>query len=193
MLYAFDENAFFVCLAILSVFLIVVTIKKRSFSYSLFFFIFGIYMLNVIRLVIFPIFIHDPATLGQLGLWLNINLIPFNFGAHCAEHAPCLRQIRDNILLTIPFGFGIRFIAPLKARDFIWLPFAVGFGLEISQFVVSLGSFHSLDINDVILNAAGVAIGYGCFRVFGWIYRNVLNQLKINPRWVFGYIDQVVK
>ena len=170
-----------------------VTLKKRSFSYSLFFLIFGIYMLNVISLVIFPIVIQDPATLGQPGLWLNVNLIPFNFGVDCAEYVPCLWQIRDNILLTMPFGFGISFIAPLKARDFIWLPFAVGFGFEISQFVISWGSFHSLDINDVILNATGVALGYGCFRFFGWMYRNVLNLLKINPRWVFGYIYKVVK
>jgi len=191
--YWFDENALYTCLTILAILLIIVTIKKRSFSYSLFFMIFGVYMINVISLVIFPIMLPNPEVARQQNLWLNINLIPFNFGRDCAEYDPCLWQIRDNILLTMPFGFGICFIAPLKARDFIWLPLAVGFGFEISQLVISRGSFHSLDINDVILNAAGVAIGYGCFRVFGWMYKNVLNLLKINPRWVFAYIYNVVK
>ena len=193
MRYNFDANALYACLALLAVCLIIVTFKKRSFSYSLFALVFGFYLIGVVSVVIFPIYLLNPAFDGQ-NYGHDVNLIPFNFGPSCTtSYDACLWQIRDNIILTIPFGFGICFLAPLNARDFIWLPFVVGLGLEISQFVVSHGYAHSLDINDVILNAAGVLIGYACFRVFGWIYRGALEFLKINPRWVFAAIYDVVK
>ena len=199
MLYEFDEITLAISLGILAILLIVLAIKKRSFSYLLFFLIFGIYIIGVISVVIFPILVpgpEDAATIWQRLHWIrqNINLVPFNFGDYCNDiRSVCGEQIIQNIILTMPFGFGICFIAPLKARDFFWLPFAVGLGFEISQFVISQGSFHAFDINDVILNAAGIIIGYACFRIFGWMYRGTIHLLKINPRWLFAYVYDVVK
>ncbi len=191
MLYQFDELAFFICLAALAVLLIVLRFQKRSFSYLLFFLIFGVYLIGVVNVVIFPIYVPDPNLAGQRIFWSNVNLVLFYFG-DCSIDSLCRDQILQNIILTIPFGFGVSFIAQLKARDFIWLSLAVGLGFEVTQFVVSQGGFHSLDVNDVMLNTAGVLLGYGCFRVFGWLYIIGMQFFKIKPRWLFAYIYDAV-
>ena len=36
--------------------------------------------------------------------------------------------------------------------------------------------YRVVDINDVWLNAVGVLIGYGLFRIFAWLYRLVVPQ-----------------
>jgi glycopeptide antibiotics resistance protein len=191
MLYEFDEPVLCVCLATLALLLVILRFQKRSFSYLLFFLIFGIYMIGVVSVVIFPIAVPDPGAMEQWGFRPAINLIPFNFG-ECFMYDICVEQIIQNILLTMPFGFGVSFIARLQARDFVWLPLAVGLGFELSQFMVSRGSFHSLDINDVLLNAAGVLLGYGCFRAFAWVYTVVTQRLGVKPWGVFAYIQDVV-
>lgn len=191
MLYHFDEAAIYIISALILL-LIILAFKKRSFSYLLFFLIFSVYIINVINLVIFPIWIPGPEAPAFIERFpWGINLIPFYFG-RCDLGNICQEQIFQNILLTIPFGFGICFIAPLKARDFRWLPLAVGLGFEISQFIISQGGMHSFDINDILLNATGVILGYTCFRIFGWLYRGAIHRLRINPRWVFEYMYEVV-
>lgn len=194
MLYNFDEITLCICLAVLAALLTFLAFKKRSFSSLLFFLIFGIYMIGVIYFVIFPIWLPGPdagSFIERLHWNSNfVNMLPFAFD--CSYADICREQMIDNIILTMPFGFGIRFLAPLKAKDFLWLPFAVGVGLEISQFVISQGGFHTLDINDMILNATGVVVGYILFRIFGWFYRGAIHLLKINPRWLFAYVYRVV-
>ncbi|MGC1378916.1 MAG: VanZ family protein [Anaerolineales bacterium] len=191
MLYNFDEAALYVCLTTLAMLLVILRFQKRSFSYLLFFLIFGIYMIGVVSVVIFPIAMPDPGAMEQWGFRPSINLIPFNFG-NCFMYDICVEQIIQNVILTMPFGFGVSFIARLRARDFVWLPLAIGLGFEFSQFMVSRGGFHALDINDVLLNAAGAWLGYACFRAFAWLYRAVTRRLGINPWGVFAYIQDVV-
>jgi glycopeptide antibiotics resistance protein len=192
MLYNFDESAFFVCITTLALLLIILRFQKRSFSYLLFFLIFGIYMIGVVSVVIFPIY-YGPDAVIMTGreFWSNINLIPFNFG-DCQIERICREQIIQNIILTMPFGFGVSFIARLRARDFVWLPFAVGLGFEITQFMISKGGFHALDINDALLNAAGVWLGYACFRVFAWLYAAIMQRFGGKPWGVFAFIQDVV-
>jgi glycopeptide antibiotics resistance protein len=193
MLYDFDELALYVGLVILTLLTILLRFRKSSFSYMLCFWIFGIYLLTVLSLVVFPIYIRETGSDLPLIWWSNINLIPFNFGDCQFDDLCAIRniQIIQNILLTIPFGFGISFVAPVKARDFIWLPLAIGLGFESAQFVTSLGYFHTLDINDVLLNAIGVFLGYAIFRLFGWLYTATLKHLQITPWGLFAYVDEV--
>jgi glycopeptide antibiotics resistance protein len=104
----------------------------------------------------------------------------------------CVREILGNILLTVPFGFGIRFIARLKARDFLWLAPAVGLAIEGIQLGLSLAlrsAFRAVDINDVLLNALGVGLGYGFFQIFAWGYRSMAVYLKKNPNGLRSYLQ----
>jgi len=53
--------------------------------------------------------------------------------------------------------------------------------------------FRAIDINDVILNTIGVALGYGVFRIFGVIYSFIIRKFKQQPRYIFAYIYDVVR
>lgn len=152
-------------------------------------------MMAVISMVVFPFFI--PGNISAFSSKLNINLAPFDFGA-CFDYLPdlCFRSIYENILLAIPFGFGINFIARINPKKIVWLAVFVGLSFEITQLVMALilhNSFRTADINDVILNATGVLLGYGVFRVFGLIYSFIIQKTKRQPRYIFACIYDVVR
>ena len=193
MLIDFELSHLCIGLAILAIFLILLRLQGRSWSYLFFFSIFGIYLLGVVANAVFPIVIPDPEVLAQNPFHLSLNLIPFYFG-DCSLPELCLRNIFENILLTVPFGFGISFIARLKARDFLWLPAAVGLGLETIQLLTSLAtrsSFRVIDINDVLLNALGVLIGYAFFRLFAWFYLKITERIGAPLGGIFAYIREI--
>ena len=61
----------------------------------------------------------------------------------------------------------MNFIRRLRRKDILWLSFAVGFGIEFVQLLMTLilsYPYRVVDINDVWLNAAGVLIGFGLFQ-----------------------------
>lgn len=152
-------------------------------------------MMAVVSVVVFPFYV--PENISEFSSKLNINLLPFDFGS-CFDYLPalCLRSIYENIFLTVPFGFGISFIARINPKRIVWLAISVGLAFEIAQLVIMLifhASFRAIDINDVIFNAAGVLLGYGIFRVFGLIYSFIIQKLKRRPRYIFSYIYDVVR
>jgi glycopeptide antibiotics resistance protein len=72
-------------------------------------------------------------------------------------------NLAGNIVLPLPIGF----LAPLVYPKMTWkkalmLAVATGLSIEIMQTVLHVGIF---DIDDVILNAFGVMIGYFAFRI----------------------------
>jgi len=73
-----------------------------------------------------------------------------------------------NIALLVPIGL----LAPFVYRSTTWkaslaLGVAAGLCIEVMQTVLRVGTF---DIDDVILNALGVMIGYGAFALLAqWI------------------------
>ncbi len=191
MMVYFTAVDLFVGLIVLFIILTVLWKQKRSFAYMFFFSVFWIYLMGVFSVVVFPF----PIGVGNPNFKPSINLIPLHFG-DCSFVMLCIRNIYENILLTMPFGFGISFIARIKSQNILWLALAVGFSFEITQLVISLifkSAFRSVDINDVILNAAGVLLGYGVFRIFGWLYVYVINRFEIRHQTIFAYIDDVVR
>ena len=102
----------------------------------------------------------------------RVNFIPFRYLSFFNSYVIVL-EITRNILLTIPFGFGINWITKVKPKAMIWVATAVGLMIEFTQLIVSLGIagvYRTVDITDVILNATGVLLGYGFFRVFASLY-----------------------
>ena len=94
----------------------------------------------------------------------------------------------------MPFGIGINFIAQLRMRSYVWLPFAVGLGIEEMQLAENLAvgyPYRVVDINDVWMNAIGVLIGYGAFRLFAWVYVAVTDRLNFKPGGLWAYIYSV--
>ena len=80
------------------------------------------------------------------------------------NHLIAMVNLLGNIVPFMPVGF----LAPLVYRKMTWqkslvLAVAVGFAMEGMEVVFRVGIF---DIDDVILNAFGVMIGYWVFAMF---------------------------
>jgi glycopeptide antibiotics resistance protein len=192
MMIEFTSFDFLIGIAILAILLVILWRQKKSFSYLFFFSIFWIYLLYVVSVVVFPFPIIEISA-GEI-FKPSINLIPLYFGLCSELPNACFMNIVGNILITMPFGFGVSFIARVRAKDFLWLAFVVGFTFEGAQIIISLifrSPFRSIDINDVILNAIGVLLGYGCFRIFAWLYLMMAQRLKINLGGIFAYVHNV--
>lgn len=191
MLIRFDENGFLIGIGVLFSILLVLWWKKRSFSYLLFFSIFWVYLLVVAQTVIFPIAINTDYSSPRI--LPSINLIPF-YSGYCSIPKYCILNVVGNIILTIPFGFGINFLLRVKPRNFLWLAAAIGIGFEFSQLVISLAfrsGFRTIDINDAMLNATGVLIGYILFRAFAWTYLKIAEHFGIKYKWLFADVYAV--
>ncbi len=153
--------------------------RKRSWSYLLGLALFGLYLLAVIEILFFPIPVpaNWPANLTwkeTLQSLSQINWIPFNYGP-MFFHLTSLFKFRDiiaNILLTIPFGFGICFLLPLRNKQILLTAVGAGLALEGTQLLMKLSLgvfFHTVDITDVLTNALGVLAGSGLYRAVLWI------------------------
>ncbi len=155
--------------------------KTHSISYLVFFSIFGLYFLVALQAVIFPFVINTVS--GNVSFKPSINLFPFYFGNCTNMPSICLRDSVENILLTIPFGFMINFVARVKGRRMVWLACALGLGFEMTQLGISMAyksAYRAVDINDAMSNAMGVLIGYALFLAFGWVYRHTFKG-RISP------------
>ena len=171
--------------------------RKRSPAYLLCFSVFWLYLLLGVSLTIFPMPL--PETIVNRSpvnyILLRVNLVPFNFGG-LFDNPPSVifKEIFGNILLTVPFGFGIPFLAPFKPKNLPWLAIGAGLVVETAQLGISLligGLYRSVDINDVLLNAAGVLLGYALFRGFAWLYVPISDRIKIKQSGLFAYLYEV--
>ena len=162
---------------VLTVFLLILTRKKCSWFYLFCFSVFWFYLLIVASITIFPIPLPDDISLlmakQRVAFTLShVNFVPFRYLSFFNSYVIVL-EIARNILLTIPFGFGINWVTKVKPKAMIWMATAGGLMIEVTQLIVSLGiagAYRTVDSTDVILNATGVLLGYGFFRVFASLY-----------------------
>ena len=182
----------------LAILLAILWRRKRSPSHLFCFSVFWAYLLLVLRETLFPIpflgGMDGMRTMQQATFVLShVNFLPFKYFAFHNKYV-VFREIALNILLTLPLGFGVSFIARLKSRGFLWLAFAAGLVIEIAQLVISLGIggvYRTVDITDVILNAAGVLLGYGLFRIFARLYLAVTRRLGIEQHGLLACVHDV--
>ncbi len=171
--------------------------KNRNVSYLICCILFGLYLLVLTGLTLFPMPVSSPVERQPVTSILSrINLVPFRFGRLFSLHPNVISyEILGNIVLTIPFGFGIIFIAPNTARRIVGWVFGIGFAIEFTQLLASIAtgfSYRGIDINDVILNDLGALIGFGLFRLFAWIFLYIKHRFGIKPEGLFAYIDDVI-
>jgi glycopeptide antibiotics resistance protein len=183
-------------LAILIGILAILRRRKSSLSYLFFFSLFGIYLLLVAGVTLFPM----PFTPGfRQPAWLilsRVNLIPFDYHMFWGLDPifVFLRVILANVGLTMPLGFGISFIARIKGRAIPWLALAAGVRIEATQlgFSLLLGlAYRGVDINDAMMNGLGVLCGYGGFRFFSWLVVATAQHFKINPKGLLAYVHTI--
>ncbi len=169
--------------------------KKHSFTQLLCFGVFSFYLLMAMDKLFFPIYLTGSFAdaMRQADLSQNLNLIPFYFGPY-SNLENSLETLALNVLLTIPFGFGINFLVHIKAKHILWVALAVGLFTESGQLLISLligYLYHIVDINDVLMNALGVVLGYGSFRLFAWLYVWLAQRLGIKRWGLFGYVYEI--
>jgi glycopeptide antibiotics resistance protein len=160
--------------------------KKESLLYLLFFTIFYVYIFKVLdytlfqfqSLLLLKLFTPDLILNGQPA-GANLNLIPL-----IALTPEALKTSLLNILLLVPFGFGLPLLTSFRGRKVIVVGALFSVVIEFLQlitgFMASL-TFRVADINDVIFNTVGVAVGYVVFVGFVRIYRHISRN-----RWIFA-------
>ncbi len=73
-------------------------------------------------------------------------------------------NLAGNIVLLVPIGFLVPFVyTAMTGKKSFFLAIATGFAIEGTQVLLRVGIF---DIDDVILNALGVMVGYWIFILF---------------------------
>ena len=141
---------------------------KKRLTYLIFFTIFYVYLLKVLDYTLFqyqsllfmkhfmPDLILNGQTVGK-----DLNLIPL-----ITLTPQDLETSLLNILLLIPFGFGLPFITNYRLKKVVVIGALFSIGIEIMQLITGITAnitFRIADINDVIFNTVGVAIGYVLF------------------------------
>lgn len=89
------------------------------------------------------------------------------------------RYLLANVLAFAPIGV---FVGLFRPEDHGWrmaiaVGFAVSLGIEGAQLVLSLligWTYRVFDVDDLLLNSVGVALGYGAFVVVDGVARAVL-------------------
>jgi glycopeptide antibiotics resistance protein len=169
--------------------------KKQSLVYLIFFTIFYAYLFKVLDYTLFqfqsllllkhfmPGIILNGQTAGK-----TINLIPL-----VMLTPQDLKTSLLNILLLVPFGFGMPFITNLRMKKTVAIGALFSIVIELLQLVTGFMAkftFRIADINDVIFNTVGVAIGYILFVGFVRIYRHISHNWAISANPILRYIAE---
>lgn len=147
--------------------------KKRLLSIV----IFIIYCAILIKVMVFK----DMPTIQIGQLMLNFsgtnsghgpNFVPFKtILPYLLGHKGLIIagvNLIGNIALLVPIGFIVPFInQKLNWKIILFIAIVAGLSIELPQVALGVGIF---DIDDILLNAVGVMIGYWAFLIFAkWV------------------------
>ena len=125
----FDKNTFNILpvgLIILIGIVFLMWRKKKDKVYLLILFAFGLYILFLLRVTLFPIPLYSSrASIDFPYSPRNLNLIPLYFG-ECRILRYCLFGSIANVYLTIPFGFGVYFLSRVNKKKVFWFSIFIG-------------------------------------------------------------------
>jgi glycopeptide antibiotics resistance protein len=85
-------------------------------------------------------------------------------------------QNRQNLLLTVPFGFALPLVVHWRRRWLVAACALLSLALEGSQLLASLiagWAYRSVDVNDYLANTAGTLLGLALFTWVAWLLRLV--------------------
>ncbi|MBI5531024.1 MAG: VanZ family protein [Candidatus Doudnabacteria bacterium] len=157
--------------------------KRKGLVYALFFTIFYIYLYKVIdytllqfqSLLLLQHFVPGLMLRG-VEAGRNLNLLPL-----VTLTPEDIKTSALNILMMVPFGFGLPFITNYRMKKVVMAGLFLSIVIEFLQFVTGFmanATFRVADINDLIFNTLGVAIGYLLFKIFIRIYCRIYNNWK---------------
>jgi glycopeptide antibiotics resistance protein len=167
--------------------------KKKGLVHVLFFTIFYIYLYKVLdytflqfqSLLLLQHFVPNLMLRG-VEAGRSLNLIPL-----ATLGVEDVKTSLLNILMMLPFGFGLPFITNFRMRKVVIAGLLLSIAIEFLQFITGFmanTTFRVADINDLIFNTAGVAIGYMLFVAFVRVYRRIFHDWKIRANPILRYI-----
>jgi glycopeptide antibiotics resistance protein len=138
---------------------------------------FAVYLLMVSDYTIFPLWFDEKyiETFRDQGRFLDkVNLVPFR--GWSMEYLTSI-QGWGNLALGMPWGFAYPFVMPASGwRSTVRTGTAFVVAIEFTQLLISglYGfAYRVTDINDILLNFAGVVSGYGVLRLVALAYQTV--------------------
>ncbi len=169
--------------------------KKKSLVYLLFFTIFYIYLYKVLdytllqfqSLLLLQHFVPDLILRGYED-GTNMNIIPL-----ATLTLEDLKTSLLNILMMMPFGFGLPFITSFRFKQVVVVGLLFSVVIELLQMVTGFmadTTFRVADINDLIFNTIGVTVGYILFAQFVLVFRRVSRNWKMRENPIFHYIAE---
>ncbi len=169
--------------------------KRKSLIYLIFFTIFYIYLFKVLDYTLFQFqsllllkYFSSNLILNGVGAGKSLNLLPL-----ITLTPEDVKTSLLNILLLIPFGFGLPFITNFRMRRIVLIGALFSIIIELLQLITGLLAnitFRIADINDVLFNTIGVAIGYMLFFEFLRFYRKISFTEKISTNPLLKYIAE---
>ncbi|PEJ60539.1 VanZ family protein [Bacillus sp. AFS002410] len=173
---------------ILLMILFVLKVKfKKDIVYLFFFSIMFIYLCSVINYTQFPImaYQHLRDIIGQ-HVFRNMNLVPL---INLTKQD--FRISLLNVLMTLPFGFGLPFITKGTLKKIAIAGLLIGVIIESLQGLIGLLNGYTdrvIDINDVIFNFTGTLIGYSIFKVFSYLFKLSIKKANIKLNSLLKHI-----
>lgn len=169
-------GALLIGMLMIALFVIIQWRRGHNLAYLLCFFLFASYLLVLLDVMFLPIQVPQdwPRNItiqAELFVLSHVNLIPFYFGnLFQMSNITVFWELVGNILLTLPFGFGLPFLINISSKRILPVVCLTGFALETTQLVINLLGLisshgHSVDINDILLNTSGILLGYWLFRL----------------------------
>lgn len=184
------KHIFIIFLVIYTIIFLKMKIKKnKSNLIRLIYYTFGVYIILIIGVTIFPIPIQPEEiafnTMHDLGVRNNFIPIKTTFDnlisdiQHDMGIAP-FKQILGNIIMFIPIGFYIPIINNKKKfKEVVLAGFIFSVGIELTQFIINtiIGyNYRSTDVDDIILNTLGAIIGYILLKLAYPIIKGVIEE-----------------
>ena len=167
--------------------------RKKSLVYLLFFTIFYIYLFKVLDYTLFQFqsllllkYFMPDLMLRGVTYGKSLNLIPL-----VTLTLEDLKTSLLNILLLVPFGFGLPFVTNFRMKRIVVMGMFFSIVIELLQLVTGFMAkitFRIADINDVLFNTAGVALGYMLFVEFMRTFRQISRNLEISENPILRYI-----
>jgi glycopeptide antibiotics resistance protein len=183
------------CLIWLGIIVFLRVKKKKSLVYLLCFTIFYSYLIKVLDYTLFQFQSFLLLKHFVPGLILNgvaagksINLIPL-----VTLTPGDIKTSLLNILLMIPFGFGLPFITDFRMKKVVMVGALLSIDIELLQLVTGLmarTTFRIADINDVLCNTAGAVIGYLLFVGLVRLCRRIIHKGKWSVNPISRYIAE---
>lgn len=157
--------------------------KKKSFIREVVMLLFFFYSVSIFSQTIIPQFwIEDGHIKLVTHTYRGNNLVPFTTISAYTEqlNGPLVRiafyNLAGNVVLFIPFGFFIPLVWPSFRKWGRMFIVALGIPLFIEGVQYFIG--RSTDIDDVILNALAILIGYLFYRIMMSVSNFMKNEQK---------------